>query len=156
MSTTSFIFTGVEASIVILCLALLSNCSLLLQVLMPVGIFTARKRSCGKVMFYGVFTLAWSGIGTGTGTGRNFFNKNTGNIFRTWRMGLVPIFQVLKMFPLINTSSSRSLSRSRFLTKSVWIHHYTCLSVLLFTGAYMASRACMAKGVVCGKGGHVW
>ena len=84
MSITAFIFTGVEASIVILCLALLSNCSLLLRVLMPVGIFTARKRSCGKVMFY------------------------------------------------------------------------TCLSVLLFTGAYMANRACMAKGVVCGKGGNVW
>ena len=68
---------------------------------------------------YGVFTLAWSGTGTGTGTRKNGlygFNKNlshctwtgtgmnTGNIFRTWRMGLVPIFQVLKMFPVMNTS----------------------------------------------------
>ena len=30
--------------------------------------------------------------------------KNTGNIFRTWRLGTRPIFQVLKMFPVINTS----------------------------------------------------
>ena len=52
MGITAFIFTRAEASIVILCLALLSNCNLLLQVLMPVGIFTARTRSCGNVMFY--------------------------------------------------------------------------------------------------------
>ena len=69
----------------------------------------------------GVFTLAWSGTGTGTGTGtwknglygfnKNLSHctwtgtgKNTWNIFRTWRMGLVPIFQVLKMCPVMNTS----------------------------------------------------
>ena len=72
-------------------------------------------------LLYGVFTLAWSGTRTGTGTrtrknGLYGFNKNlshctwtgtgknTRNIFRTWRMGLVPIFQVLKMFPVMNTS----------------------------------------------------
>ena len=65
----------------------------------------------------GVFTLAWSGTRTGTGKkGLYGYNKNlshctwtgtgknTWNIFRTWRMGLVLIFQVLKMCPVMNIS----------------------------------------------------
>ena len=74
-----------------------------------------------KICWNAIFTLAWSGTGTGTGTGTGKnglygFNKNlshctwtgtgknTWNIFRTWRMGLVPILQVLKMYPVMNTS----------------------------------------------------
>ena len=65
----------------------------------------------------GVFTLAWSGSRTGTwknglyGFNKNLSHctwtgpgKNTWNLFRTWRMGLVPIFHILKMCPVMNTS----------------------------------------------------
>ena len=88
---------------------------------MPSSCPTYNDFGCYEHLPDGVFTLAWSGTGTGTGTGTGKnglygFNKNlshctwtgtgknTWNIFRTWRMGLVPIFQVLKMFPVMNTS----------------------------------------------------
>ena len=50
------------------------------------------------------------------------------NIFRTWQMGTRPILQVLKMFPLINTDSSWSLSRSLSRKETVWIHHYSSVT----------------------------